>query len=95
MLAQRVDRLLVRADEVGRDPPRVICGEHALAPCVYARQLPMDLHLRRPPGREDQIADFARGTQHRREQGCGRDRAQAGRAPSKLKPIAEKFLAPP
>ena len=75
LLAQRADGLLVGADQVGGDAARVIGRKHAMPASSTARQLPVNLDLRRASGREDQVAHLFRGAQHAGQQNRGRNRA--------------------
>ena len=61
LLAQRIDGLLVVADQVGGDAARVVGRERGKAIHLYRHELPINFHLRRSSRRKDQVADLLRG----------------------------------
>ena len=72
LLAQHVDGLLVVADKIGRDAPRVVRREQPQARALHRNELPINFHLRGTSGRENQVTHLFSGAQHGRQQSmCG------------------------
>ncbi len=88
LLAKSIDGLLVRADQVGSDAPRVVCGKHTHSWDLDSAELSVNFNLRHASRRKDQIAHFFRGAQHSGEQDRSGNRALSGR-PSNETAIGE------
>ena len=65
LFLERAQRDRVVADDVAGEARGVGHAQHRQLLDVHARQLAVLLHLRRPPGREDQVADAAARVEHR------------------------------
>ena len=75
VLAQHIDGLLVVSDEIGGDAASVVRAEDAQSRTLHRHELPVDFHLGRASGREDQVADLFSRSQHGRQQGMRGSRA--------------------
>src|SRR6201993_1915179 len=72
MLAQGIDGLLVIANQVRGDMTGIVGAKNRKPRHLHGDHLPVDLHLRRRAGREDQVADLFGSAQHSPQQSRSR-----------------------
>jgi hypothetical protein len=76
MILQGSHRLEVATDHAARHPAGVLRPEQRQHVGRHRRQLAMLLDLRRPAGREDEVADTLAGFEHRHDQAGGEVRGE-------------------
>src|SRR5208282_344190 len=77
LLAKGIDGLLIVADQIGRDAPRVIGRKGAASGNFDRRELSVNFDLRPSPRGKNEIADLLGCAQHAGQQHWRRDRARS------------------